>query len=121
MNEDRVRRYVEAHDDPSVPQVLGRFELPPSAADEVRELLDTTNRARDRQPAPFIQGRGSASTAAEGRGGSNNRKTEVGLPGLPGLPGQNRTPSLRLGEGGRARGRIGKAQGPEALEGGDLE
>ena len=121
MNEDRVRRYVEAHDDPSVPQVLGRFGLPPSAAGEVRELLGVTNRARDRQTAPFIQGRGVTSTAAEERGGSENRNTEAGLPGLPGLPGQNRTPSLRLGEGGRARGRLGKGEGPEALEGGDLE
>jgi hypothetical protein len=121
MNRDGVRRFVERRDDPSVPQVLGRFELPPSAADEVRELLGATNRARDRHTAPFIQGRGPTSTAAGGRGGSENRSTEAGLPGLPGLPGQNRTPSLRLGEGGRARGRIGKAQGPEALEGGDRE
>ena len=105
MNRDRVRRYVERRDDPSVPQVLGRFELPPSAADEVRELLGATNRARDRHTVPFIQGRGPTSTAAEERGGSKNRSTEAGLPGLPGLPGQNSTPSPNFegGEGGRAR------------------
>jgi hypothetical protein len=41
MNRDRVRRYVERHDEPTVPQVLGRFELSPSAADEVREVVES--------------------------------------------------------------------------------
>ena len=45
MNEDRVRRYVERRDDPSVPQVLGRFCLSPAAADEVRELLESPGSA----------------------------------------------------------------------------
>lgn len=105
MSRDRVRRYVDRHDDPTVPQVLGRFELPPAAAVEVRELLDATNRARDRQTGPTIQGRGVTSTAAGERGGSENRNTEAGLPGLPGLPGQINPPSLKSegGEGGRAR------------------
>ena len=46
MNEDRVRRYVEAHDDPTVPQVLGRFELPPSDADEVRKMVESPDGGR---------------------------------------------------------------------------
>ena len=41
MNEDRVRRYVDRHDDPTVPQVLGRFELPPAAADDVRKMVES--------------------------------------------------------------------------------
>lgn len=39
IDERRVRRYVERTDGATVPQVLGRFELPPSAAEEVRKVV----------------------------------------------------------------------------------
>ena len=101
----RIQRYIERQDSPTVAQVLGRFKLPPGDADGVRELLDATNRARDRHTAPTIQGRAPTSTAAGERVGSKKRNTEAGLPGLPGLPGQIDTPSPKIegGEGGRAR------------------
>ena len=46
MNEDRVRRYVDRHDGPTVPQVLGRFCLPPAAADEVRKMVESPDGGR---------------------------------------------------------------------------
>lgn len=52
MNRDRVRRYVELRDDPSVPQVLGRFCLPPSAEDEARELLESPDSAGEGRGGP---------------------------------------------------------------------
>jgi len=104
MNRDRVRRYVERHDDATVPQVLGRFELPPSAADDVRKLLDPNNRARVRQGVPQDPGESNTSGAADQCPESRDRKTESGYPGLPGLPGKNSTPSLEFGgEGGCSR------------------
>jgi hypothetical protein len=108
MNRDRVRRYVERHDDATVPQVLGRFELAPSAADEVRELLDPNNRARVRQSVPQDPGESNTSAAEGICPESRDRKTKSGYPGLPGLPGQNSTPSLEFGGRGGVRARVGR-------------
>lgn len=117
MNRDRVRRYVERRDDPTVPQVLGRFELPPSAGDEVRELLGATNRARDRQPVPSNSAGSSCGSRAEREGQeAEKRSTEAGLLRLLRVNGENAPLPLEIegGEGGRAC--IGRRH-PEKLGG----
>ena len=114
MNRDRVRRSVERRDDPSVPQVLGRFELPPAAADEVRELLDATNRARDRQPVPSNSAGSSCGSRAEREGQeAENRSTEAGLLRLLRVNGENAPLPLEIEGGEGVRARVGKKRTPE--------
>jgi hypothetical protein len=108
MNRDRVRRYVERHDDATVPQVLGRFELPPSAASEVRELLGSTNRARVRQNVPRNDGEPSgASGALEEGAEEKNHQTASRYPGHPTLPGQFDTLPPKIEGGEEVRARVG--------------
>ena len=117
MNRDRVRRYVDRHDDPTVPQVLGRFELPPAAAEKVRELLDATNRARDRQTAPQDPPEGSCGSRAEREGQeAENRSTEAGLLRLLRVNGEIDTPSPEFRGGGGQRARVAIADPEKPAE-----
>jgi sirohydrochlorin ferrochelatase len=101
VSDARVRRYIDRRDEPSVPQVLGRFALSPGAADAVAELLgEPNNRARGRQTAPEAAGGSKASSGRSEGVEAENRTTEAGLPGLPGLPEENDTPSPEIGGGG---------------------
>lgn len=111
MDRDRVRRFIQRRGDPSVPQVLGRFLLDPDQhADEVRQLLQSTNRARDRQGGGSNLTEASrASRGDEEPQETENHHTEAGLLRLLRVNGEINPPSLEIGggEGGRARVRTG--------------
>lgn len=107
IDEQRIRNYISRCDEPTVAQILGRFQLEPDEHYEtIAAFLEHYNRARAQQGVPSKLT--EPSWASYGRSGGQeeeNHQKKAGLPGLPGLPGHFSPPSPEIegGEGGRAR------------------
>ena len=83
VDEDRIRRYLERQEEISVAAVLGKFNLPPSAADEVVALFGESPDVRRKAARPSGQDlyRQPITTPLEGGGGYPSPPSDGGVIG----------------------------------------